>query len=70
MKLISLEFCSSFSSLPCNLGAKQPNKHKIETNHKTKTKLDSGICILVQIVSEANKETDKVRKQKRLASPH
>ncbi|KAL4269971.1 hypothetical protein GQ457_HM001310 [Hibiscus cannabinus] len=34
---------------------KQPNKQEVKINQRTKIKFDSGICILVRIVSEANK---------------
>ncbi|KAL4303209.1 hypothetical protein GQ457_10G009420 [Hibiscus cannabinus] len=38
-----------------NLDRIQLNKHEVKTNHWTKIKLDIGNCILVRVVSEANK---------------
>ncbi|KAL4285386.1 hypothetical protein GQ457_16G018850 [Hibiscus cannabinus] len=36
-------------------GIKATNKQEVKINQRTKIKFDSGICILVRIVSEANK---------------
>ncbi|KAL4304581.1 hypothetical protein GQ457_10G005820 [Hibiscus cannabinus] len=40
---------------PNGLKINQLNKHEVKTNHWTKIKLDIGTCILVRVVSEANK---------------